>query len=330
MMEVHDGAELCFPQLLNTSCRKPLISWSDAVFLCFLLSSVSVLTVALNLLVIISISHFRQLHKPTNFLLLSLSISDFIVGLVFMPGEILRKTSCWYLGNFMCSLYMYFTILSICVSVGNIVLISIDRHMAICDPLHYPTRVTVRRARVCILLCWFCSIFYSSLFVKNDPNQKDRATSCYGKCLFQTDYILGTVDVFVTFIIPVTVIVVLYVRVFVVAVSQARAMRSHITAVTLQHSVTVTSRKSELKAARTLGVLVAVFLLCFCPFYCLSLAGPNILRTSYGILVLCLICFNSCLNPLIYALFYPWFRRAVKLIVTLQILQHGSCEANVL
>ncbi|KAF3694407.1 Trace amine-associated receptor 13c [Channa argus] len=330
MMEVHDGAELCFPQLLNTSCRKPLISWSEVVFLHFLLSTVPALTAALNLLVIISIFHFRQLHQPTNLLLLSLSVSDFIVGLVFMPGEILRKTSCWFLGDIMCSLYKYIITLSLSASLGNMVLISVDRHVAICDPLHYPTRVTVGRTRVCIVLCWISSNLYSSFLLDNDQNQKDKYIYCFGKCVFNIEYTLIIVDVVVNFIAPVTIIVVLYVRVFVVAVSQARAMRSHITAVTLQHSVTVTSRKSELKAARTLGVLVAVFLMCFCPYYCVSFAGPNILRTSYLTFTLCLYCFNSCLNPLIYALFYPWFRRAVKLIVTLQILQPGSREANVL
>ncbi|XP_067372045.1 trace amine-associated receptor 13c-like [Channa argus] len=329
-MEVHDGAELCFPQLLNTSCRKPLISWSDAVFLCFLLSSVSVLTVSLNLLVIVSISHFRQLHKPTNLLLLSMSFSDFIVGFVFMPGEILRKTSCWFLGDLFCSLYIYFAAIALCSSVGNIVLISVDRYVIICDPLHYPTRVTVRRVKLFISLCWLCSNFYSSYLVKDDSLQKDKYFSCYGECVLLVDYTLAYVDLVLSFIAPVTIIVVLYVRVFVVAVSQARAMRSHITAVTLQHSVTVTSRKSELKAARTLGILIAVFLMCFIPYYCVSFAAGNILNSSYGILVPCLFCFNSCLNPLIYALFYPWFRRAVKLIVTLQILQPGSCEANVL
>ncbi|KAK2809892.1 hypothetical protein Q5P01_000485 [Channa striata] len=325
-MEVHDGAELCFPQLLNTSCRKPLTSWTEAVFLRILLSSLSVLTVALNLLVIVSISHFRQLHKPTNFLLLSLSVSDFIVGLVYMPGELLRKTSCWFLGDRMCSLYKYIITLTISASVGNMVLISVDRYVAVCDPLHYPTRVTVRRVKLCNFFCWFCSIFYRSLLIKNIILQKHNYMSCYGECVFLIDYIAGFVDVVVTFIIPVTVIVVLYLRVFVVAVSQARA----ITAVTLQRSVTVTSRKSERKAARTLGILIAVFLMCFCPFYCVSFAGSNLLNTSYGIVVLCLICFNPCLNPLIYALFYPWFRRAVKIIVTLRILQPGSREANVL
>ncbi|KAK2840362.1 hypothetical protein Q5P01_014102 [Channa striata] len=325
-MEVHDGAELCFLQLLNTSCRKPVATWSEAVFLCCLLSFLSVFTVVLNLLVIVSISHFRQLHKPTNFLLLSLSVSDFIVGLVYMPGEILRKTSCWFLGEHMCALYKYIITLTISASVGNMVLISVDRYVAVCDPLHYPTRVTVRRVKLCNFLCWTFSFLYRSFLIKDMMFQNDNHGSCYGECDFFIDYIAGFVDVFVTFIIPVTVIIVLNMRVFVVAVSQARA----ITAVTLQHSVTVTSRKSERKAARTLGILIAVFLMCFCPYYCVSLAGVSLLNTSYGILVISVFCFNPCLNPLIYALFYPWFRRAVKLIVTLQILQPGSREANVL
>ncbi|XP_026232523.1 trace amine-associated receptor 13c-like [Anabas testudineus] len=281
-------------------------------------------------LVIISISHYRQLHKPTNLLLLSLSVSDLLVGLVFFPGEILRKTSCWFLGDLVCIMYMCVTVTAVSASVGNMVFISIDRHFAICDPLHYPIRVTVRRVKLCVLLCWLCSILYSSLFVKDDPSiQRDKYISCYGECVFLSDFNLGVVDVVVSFIVPVTVIIVLYLRVFVVAVSQARVMRSHITAVKLQRTVTVTVKKSELKAARTLGVLVLVFLICFCPFYCVSLAGGEN-NTSYGILVLCLYCFNSCLNPLIYALFYPWFRKSVKLIVTLQILQPGSSDTNIL
>ena len=58
MMEVQEAAELCFPELFNASCRKPMIPWSEAV-LRVLVSFISVLTVFLNLLVIISVSHFR-------------------------------------------------------------------------------------------------------------------------------------------------------------------------------------------------------------------------------------------------------------------------------
>ncbi|XP_038577214.1 trace amine-associated receptor 13c-like [Micropterus salmoides] len=329
-MEVDDGAELCFPQLLNTSCRKPTLPRSEAVFLNTLLSSISLLTVALNLLVIISVSHFRQLHTPTNILLFSLAVSDLIVGLLLMPLVILRITSCWFLGDGVCSLFMYVSYIIPCASVGVMVLISVDRYVAICHPLHYTTRITERRVKLCVCLCWFCSVFYSSLFVKYGVTQPDRYNSCYGECVVLVDHIAEAADLALTFVVTVTVIIVLYMRVFVVAVSQARAMRSHITAVTLQSSVTLTTKKSELKAARTLGVLVVVFLICFFPYYGVTLAEDSLLSTYFLTFAIYLFYFNSCLNPVIYAMFYPWYRKSVKLIVTLQILQSGSCETNIL
>ncbi|KAM4559200.1 trace amine-associated receptor 13c-like [Odontesthes bonariensis] len=329
-MESQMVADLCFPQLYNTSCKKPASPRTVDVLLHIILSSISLITVVLNLLVIVSISHFRRLHTPTNILLLSLAVSDFLVGSLLMPGEILLNTACWFLGDLMCSLYNYFTFIITSASVGDMVLISVDRYLAICDPLHYPTRVTEGRVKLCVCLCWLCSVLYNLLCVKDDLTQPGRHNSCHGECVIVVDYIAGTVDIVTTFFAPVTVILVLYMRVFVVAVSQARAMRSHVTAVTLQLSVSQTTRKSELKAARTLGVLVVVFLICFIPYYSVSLAGDDLLSGSYVYYFIFLFYFNSTLNPVIYALFYPWFRKAVQLVVTLQILQPGSCEANIL
>ncbi|XP_039672584.1 trace amine-associated receptor 7e-like [Perca fluviatilis] len=327
-MEVEDRAELCFPQFPNTSCIKPLSPWPQTVTIVFY--SISPITVTLNLLIIISISHFRQLHTPTNILLLSLAVSDLLVGLVLMPVEVLRKTSCWFLGEFVCST---FTLLSVNIpsaSIGDIVLISVDRYVAICDPLHYTTKVTGRIVKLSVCLCWLCSVSYSLHFVKDLPSQPGSYKSCYGECLLNTDDISMLFDLCVTFIVPVTVIIALYLRIFAVAVSQARAMRSHITAVTLQHSVTPKAKKSELKAARNLGVLVLVFLICFCPYFVVAWVDENWVRTLIGQFILILYFFNSCLNPVIYAFLYPWFRKAVKLIVTLQILQPGSSETNML
>ncbi|XP_072253859.1 trace amine-associated receptor 13c-like [Leuresthes tenuis] len=329
-MEMQDGAELCFPRLSNSSCKKPASSLSQLVLLQIVLFSISVLTVTLNLLVIISISHYRQLHTPTNILLLSLAVSDFLVGLVTMPGEIIQTTICWFLGDLMCFSYKYLSYIITSASVGDMVLISIDRYIAICDPLHYPTRVTERRVKLCVCLCWLCSALYSLSFMKDDLTLLGRHNSCYGECVFFIDDILGSVDLVLNFILPVSVITVLYMRVFVVAVSQARAMRSHVTAVKLQLSVTIKTKKSELKAARTLGVLMIVFLICFIPYYCVSLVKVDFLNSSSASFVFYLFYLNSCLNPVIYTLFYPWFRKAVKFILTLQILQPGSCQNNIM
>lgn len=326
-----EGAELCFPQLLNSSCRGLMRPHTEAVILYTLLSCITVFTVALNLLVIISISHFRRLHTPTNLLLLSLAISDLLVGLLVMPVETVRFIeTCWLLGDFMCALsyIIGFTLTS--ASVGNMVLISIDRYVAICYPLQYPSMITRSRVELCVCLCWACSFLYNGLILKDHLRQPDRHNSCYGECLVVINYVSGTVDLVFTFIGPCSVIVVLYMRVFIVAVSQARALQSHVTVVPAG-TVTVTAKKSEKKAARTLGIVILVFLMSFCPYYYPSLAGQDISNSaSSWAIVSWLLFFNSCLNPLIYAFFYPWFRKAIKLIVTLRIREQGSSQANIL
>ncbi|XP_059212865.1 trace amine-associated receptor 13c-like [Centropristis striata] len=273
----------------------------------------------------------RQLHTPTNILLLSLAVSDLLVGLLVMPVEALQRTECWFFGDLLCSLFRFVSYIILAASVVNMVLISFDRYVAICDPLHYTTRITVNRVKVCVCLLWFCSVAYNGFYLTSHLNQQEVTDeSCYGECPTVINNTGADLQLVLNFIVPVTTIIVLYTRVFVVAVSQARAMRSHITAVTKQISVTKIAKKSELKAARTLGVLVVVFLVCFMPTYFTTLGGSDYMSLSTLYFILYLYYFNSCLNPVIYALFYPWFRKSVKLIVTLQILQPGSCEANIL
>uniref|UniRef100_H2MFP4 G-protein coupled receptors family 1 profile domain-containing protein n=1 Tax=Oryzias latipes TaxID=8090 RepID=H2MFP4_ORYLA len=321
-MEMQDEIELCFPQLLNSSCRKPKLHWTKAVLLNILMSCLSLTTVALNLLVIISVSHFRQLHTPTNIFLLSLAVSDFLVGLLLMPFEILRNTACWLLGDIACSLYLFVVSLLLCVSNGNIVLISVDRYLAICYPLNYSTRITTAKAKRYIFLCWFLSSLSSVFYVRDQLIQPGKSNSCFGGCELAIDYVAGIVDLILNFIFSVTLIVVLYTQVFVVAVSQARAMCSRVTATSPQHSAKPKAKRSELKAARTLGILVFVYLLCFCPYYGYSLVQVKITSSSFAFFVVFLFFSNSCFNPVIYALFYRWFRKAIKLILTLPTYEY--------
>ncbi|XP_028991998.2 trace amine-associated receptor 13c-like [Betta splendens] len=265
----------------------------------------------------------RQLHTPTNLLLLSLAVSDFLMGLVVTPLQVYRRISCWYLGNHICFLQGYVTFSIISASIAGMVLISADRYAAICDPLHYSTRVTVSRVKKCVCLCWFCAFTYNIILFREELIKPGLYNSCYGMCVVYIDRIMSYVDVALTFVVPFSSIIFLYMRVFLTAVSQARAMRSHVAAVTLHHSGT---KRSELKAARTLGVVVAWFLICFLPYYLLTLI-PYTLPAVFSLFLLCL---SPFLNPVIYALFYPWFRKALRLIFSLQILQPGSCETNML
>ncbi|XP_037345070.2 trace amine-associated receptor 13c-like, partial [Pungitius pungitius] len=314
------------PQLINTSCRKLIRPHLEATLIYILLSSISLLTVALNLLVIISISHFKQLHTPTNLLLLSLAVSDFFVGL-FMIFRIMIIDGCWLLGDLMCSLWLIISSIIIGSSIGTMVLISVDRYVAICYPLHYFTKIQPKSIQVCVCLCWMFAALYNSLLLKNNLQQPGRYNSCIGECVVDIDYIVNLLDLIVSFLFPITVIIILYIRIFGVAVYQARAMRSHIAVVTTK----VIVKKSEMKAARNLGVVVVVFLICVCPYFCFTLTSQNnVYTTSSVTIVIWLFYFNSCLNPLIYAILYPWFRKSIKVIFTLEILKPGSCRTNML
>lgn len=61
-METREGGDLCFPQLLNASCRRPVRPQHEVMLTYVLLSSISLLTTVLNLAVIVSIAHFKYTH----------------------------------------------------------------------------------------------------------------------------------------------------------------------------------------------------------------------------------------------------------------------------
>lgn len=63
-MEPLEGEELCFPNLLNTSCRRPTAHGAGVIIGTCVTISMSLVMAVLNLLVVISISHFRYPSPP--------------------------------------------------------------------------------------------------------------------------------------------------------------------------------------------------------------------------------------------------------------------------
>ncbi|XP_073771302.1 trace amine-associated receptor 13c-like [Danio rerio] len=312
--------QYCFPDI-NSSCVKGRHS-SHGYIAYLLVSLLSAWTVFLNLLVIISISHFKKLHTPTNMIILSLAVNDLFIGLI-MPIEAVRLIeTCWYFGDTFCNLYLIFIVILLSASLSNLVLIAVDRYVAVCHPLLYPQKITITKTFMCICMCWVCfSAYCTALVINNsyfDPSH--RTGVCYGQCLVLMSFSWTVTDLFVGFIFPCALIITLYLRIFYVVHLQVKVINSLMKG---GKSVTenLLKRKSESKAALTLGFIVTVYLLCWIPFYICSLTVYS--STAMNVLIWA-VHSNSGLNPLVYALFYPWFKKTGKLILTLKIFQPAS------
>uniref|UniRef100_A0A6Q2XE25 G-protein coupled receptors family 1 profile domain-containing protein n=1 Tax=Esox lucius TaxID=8010 RepID=A0A6Q2XE25_ESOLU len=315
-MEEHEDVQYCI-QDGNSSCRKTSISLYMYTTMYILFSLISIVTVFLNLIVIISISHFKQLQTPTNLLILSLAVSDLLVGLIVIPANTVAIIeSCWVLGEYFCALLMYTTSLSESSSLGNLILLSIDRYVAVCDPLLYHLKITTRRTMCCISITWCCCIIYDATLI-NLYVDVQVPSRCFEECyLLDGHFWVNIMDIVVTFVVPCSIILTLYLKIFLVARSQARQVYSKKVA-TVSGVKTIQANKSQRKATKTLGIVVFNYLLFWNPFFLTFLFSSNNSLASYFVTFLPLV--NSFINPIIYAFFYPWFKVATKQILTLQL-----------
>ncbi|XP_026871255.1 trace amine-associated receptor 13c-like [Electrophorus electricus] len=322
--------QYCFPDN-NSSCRKEVQTGTGNIFLFTLLSCISVCTVCLNLLVIISISHFKQLHSPTNLLVLSLAVADLLVGLIVMPVKIMELIdNCWYFGEIACTIVLVINSLSLSTSLCSMVFIAVDRYIAVNDPLIYSTKITVCKTSLIIILGWSFSLLYVIIYLHFNDSllQSQIGSRCLGECILFVIHLWVIIDLVVFFIAPCCTILVLYSFIFNVARFQAKAVRAVLNSTSSKHGDNV-SNSSEIKAAKTLGIVVCVYLACWIPFYLSSLSSDNISTLSLVWTMLGWLAYmNSSVNPLIYAIFYPWFKASTKYIVTCKIFESSSSRYN--
>ncbi|XP_007945564.1 trace amine-associated receptor 6-like [Orycteropus afer afer] len=328
--------QLCYENV-NGSCVKSPYSPGPRVVLFAVFGCGAVLAVFGNLLVMISVLHFKQLHSPTSFLIASLACADSLVGVIVMPFSMVRSVeSCWYFGERFCTFHTCCDVAFCYSSLFHLCFIAIDRYIAVTDPLVYPTKFTVSVSGICISLSWVLPMVYSGAVFFTGGNDEGleelvSALNCIGGCQTVVNQNWVLID-FLLFFIPSLVMIILYSKIFLVARKQAKKIENT-SSKTESSSGTYNVRvaKRERKAAKTLGVTMLAFLILWLPFMIDSFFDSflGFLTPSKVYEIFCWFAYyNSALNPLIYGLFYRWFRRAIKLIITGRVLNNSSSTIN--
>ncbi|XP_049921869.1 olfactory receptor 1509-like [Epinephelus moara] len=120
-----------------------------------ILTSLYMLILCSNLLLIVVICVNRSLHEPMYMFLCSLFVNELYGSTGLFPLLLLQILSDIHtVSASACFLQIFCVYSYVCVEFFNLAVMSYDRYLAICYPLQYNTRMTLKKVAVLIAMIW--------------------------------------------------------------------------------------------------------------------------------------------------------------------------------
>ena len=219
----------------------------------FVVIFIIVLALIGNSLVIRAFFVFRKLRNVTNHFVVSLAVTDILVAVFSMPVWVafLVTGPDWTFSRWLMQIWKSVDIISGVASISHLLLISIERYICISSPLTYHSIVTTVKARIAMCAVWLFSLLMAviKLFLLG------RSSRPYQVVTFM-----------LCFVVPVIIMGSVYVLIFRVSRTQAKKIILRIGQKTKRFSL-----PKEMKAAKTLGVVMGAFVFCWFPFFFLNI-----------------------------------------------------------
>lgn len=357
----------------NNTANTTDLSTSKAVLISIFVAIVMLTTVIGNSLVIFCVCYYRRLRGRTNYLIVSLAVADWLIGTLSLPFRLIQTMNYgrWPedLNKTGCQFWIWIDMLCSAASILSLMMISIDRLIAIVDPLKYESRMRQFHVGFMIGITWLFAVICASLSFVKWKGAKVIVTK--PECSIKSKEYITFVST-AAFFVPLVVVLVNYGLIFKVAIRHAKRLNKEHRSLAVNYqtedttdanhnddnadsmpsSPSIEGRRGflkrfarsqpkkpvgtaklslvkQLKATKTLAVVVGVFTVCWLPFfiifvtfqYCRECFRPPYLnKKDVNVLTMIFVkilpVVNSAANPIIYTCFNTEFRRAFKKILS--------------
>lgn len=269
-----------------------------------------------NAMVIYVILKYAKMKTATNIYILNLAIADelFMLSVPFLATS--AAVHHWPFGSLMCRLVLSVDGINMFTSIFCLTVLSVDRYIAVVHPIkaaRYRRPTVAKVVNVCVWGLSLLVILPIIIFADTVPAQ-DGGVDCnflwpeasWSEAFVVYTFLLG-------FLLPVAAICMCYCLIVV------RMRAVGLKAGWLQR------RRSEKKITRMVLLVVAVFVLCWMPFYIVQLISvfrkpPDPMVTQLFVI---LSYANSGANPILYGFVSDNFRRSFQRIICFRWLENG-------
>ena len=277
------------------------LSRESVIVACFFYAIIALVAVFGNLMVVTAFFINDKLRTVTNYFVLGLAAADILVGAVSVPlwmyilNHYAEKRKFDQHFSNINKLYLALDSFAGISSILHLMAISMERYFCVGWAVKH-RNLPKYFYYIALFMVWFISAFASCLKLMV-PSVK------------RADYVLLIFVVF--FLLPLTIIVVSYAAIWKIAMTR------------MNNNPSKRSLKREIRTATTIAFVIGFFLVAWTPFfissivvtYCPQHKCPSAYTWSATILFKFLHYSNSSINPIVYGVRIPEFRKTFKFIL---------------